>query len=387
MRIAVIEIDYHSEVLRNFIEVFANSEFRLQIFTTKKIWFQTGLTADSLNIEVFTVQKRSEIPTFFRNHETKINDNDLVIFNTLASFYRFFTNFPFAIPVLVRIHNVNSYFQPLKHLQLATNWDEVVYDFRHIFWKTIGQLDIYHRSKFVKTVTAFLFPSEQMAIHARSGGLVQANRVIEEPFPQTYSQKIVREGAVSDSIVICVAGTVERKRRDYDLLVRVFKKSAPQFKVQVNLVLLGILKGDYGKRIEKDFQNISTEKFQVTTFTEYVSNSEFDEYMRASKFLIFPIRINTRYQIYSETYGKSKISGAELDIIKYQKRAIIPDDYQISKDLEFAANSYKNEDDLSALITKWVNGDVPRLGSDFEKYHPEQICRKVGKVFKGFVRD
>ncbi|MEQ8238812.1 MAG: hypothetical protein RIA69_06350 [Cyclobacteriaceae bacterium] len=188
-------------------------------------------------------------------------------------------------------------------------------------------------------------------------------------------------------IQISVIGTVEHKRRDYLALYKAIKMSISQFERPVSLSFLGKLKGSYGNRIKEIFKDLECTNFQFSYFNKFVPKEEFESYMSQTDFLLLPMKLETRYQIYREQYGMTKISGMEIDMITYQKPVIIPDGYNLPNDLDKFATHYKSVDDLSRLIIEWVNNKtfITPVANDLTKYRIKHIQSTFSKTCEAII--
>ena len=112
-KIAIFEFDYHEEVLRNFCHIADQDSFEIMIFTRERLWNNVNIDIKDLmsSFSVFQLKKGESISSFFDKHISKINTADVVLFNTLASDFKFFSGLSIKPPVILRIHNTNAYFQ------------------------------------------------------------------------------------------------------------------------------------------------------------------------------------------------------------------------------------------------------------------------------------
>ena len=104
--------------------------------------------------------------------------------------------------------------------------------------------------------------------------------------------------------------------------------------------------------------------------------------MRNTDLLVSPIILDTRYKIYREKYGFTKISGVEADVIRYGVPAIIPSKYPLEENLRHLIDGYDSLESLSDLLLKYINGDLlNQRRNDFrqvtELYRPEKVREKL----------
>ncbi|MEQ8474373.1 MAG: hypothetical protein RIC35_24465 [Marinoscillum sp.] len=350
IKLLIIEFDYHSEVLRDLCLLCAESEFVLTIFTSEKTWNSVGLSEDIPHLEVFIKKKGLSLKDFFKQYQTVTDSNDIVLFNTCASNFKFFSRYRFNIPCVLRIHNYNSYFERTENLQFDLNsWQ---YDLEHLFYRSLWRRDWYYRRKFLKCINYFMFPNEVITEYARNRGRIEHKKILKS-LPYTFSRSF--HEIKNTEIIITVVGTVEKKRRNYDELIDALALASPSFNQPVKLVLLGKLKGNYGQKIKLKLATLSNPKLQVVTYEQFVPQATYDDIMTRSSFQIVPINLETRYQICSEKYGLTKISGAESEMIKYQLQSVFPNGYLVPEELVQLTTNYSSTADLAERIIELVN--------------------------------
>lgn len=378
--LSIIEIDYHSEVLRDFCKILNELDYRVIVYTTEKVFLQTGLSKAELAPK-FTfriIDKTKNIPDFFNKWHSEIEASDLLFFNTLASHFKFFSRLTFSNKVVLRIHNAGTYLG-LADLDLGSSFSEWQYSIEHLIWRSLFRFDWYFRKTFLKRVDYFVFPSDSMIQFSLTEGR-QRDKIIKSPFLLTYAAFGAETVADSQSFRITIPGSVEPKRRDYDSVLNAFELIQSRFEQKVELVLLGPLKTRFGKDLVNRFSKL--ENVKLIFFSDFVEQETFKEVMIDSNILLLPIKVNTRYQIYQEKYGLTKISGGEGEMIKYCKRAIIPIEYNISNDLKPFSMQYANVEELAELILRSSKVNGKHDQEIFEKFNLQQVSRSMDSGLK-----
>ena len=347
MRITLIEIDYHAEVLRDFCVILHECQIEIELFTTKNLWNQTGLAGYNLSgLRLHLIENRTKVRAEIKRGLEIIQSTDAIVFNTLGSYYRLFESIDFIPPVILRVHNANTYFNPNPTIKLGRSRSEVWYSVKHIFWNTIGHLDWYYRRRFLQKVNYFIFPSEPILGFAMKYRPDLKSRMIQFPIPMTFTKKDITRRLDDKKLSIVIAGIVDRKRRDYETVYQALKMLRD---TRIRLVLLGKLHGSYAYNLVDRLRNLG-EFLEVKSFRDFVPQAVYEAEICQAHFLLLPLRIKTTYHIYEEIYGQSKISGGESEMIKYSIPGIIPKDYNISAELKANALSYSNAEDLSLIL-------------------------------------
>ena len=157
MKIAVIEVECHAEVLRSTILLFSKiSNYQLTIFTTLDILTEAGFSeesSDSLNV---ILKKSNETDsTFFQRNIELINKHNYLLINTLQRKFYIYNNLKINIPIALRVHNSHFFwsgtFQNKKYS--LTKYKLLI--------KEIYKFEFLQRKKFLQKVDYFFFPSEK----------------------------------------------------------------------------------------------------------------------------------------------------------------------------------------------------------------------------------
>lgn len=355
IKIAVIEFDYHADVLRSFCRTLENSNFEISIFTTPKIWKEVGFTRENApkNLTVYLKSRKRNPKIFFEEKADLLHSVDIIYFNTIASHYQYFSQANFGKPTIMRVHNVNGYFNTWKSLKLRLSY--WFYDLQHIIGKSIWVQDWYYRKKLISRIDYYMFPNSVVTKYASGLPHIDKNKILTPDLPYAYLKEHKAITKSTDVVTATVIGLVEQKRRDYNILIKALKLVIPKLKTPFHLVLLGKLKGSYGQKVKSELEKLHSPFFHTKTFEEFVPYQTFEEEMSQSDFLIVPIKTKTRYQIYREYYGLTKVSGNENDMINYQKPSLFPSDYNVPDELLNMVDQFSDEKILADILTSWVN--------------------------------
>jgi len=381
MKIAIIELDYHSEVLYSLCKIFEDSEHQLSIFTKKEIFNEF----ENLNIvekfNWYIKDSRLWNKSFLDEHISLMNKHDVIIFNTAASSFYFYSKLNFIPPIILRIHNVNAYFNRLKSVQPHFSLYYVYKDLSHIVRRELFCRDFYYLKKFMKKVDYFTFPDEKIQEYALKKGFVKKHQIAPSIPLAVYDPEFYKK-EITDRIFITIPGTIDQRRRDYHIVLEAIKRILPLINRPIQFTLLGRPIGFYGKKIISKFERLTSNKFIFKYFKNRIKQEEFNQVMKETDFIIAPIVLNTRYTIYREVYGLTKISGSISDIIRYAKPGIFPMEYPINNTLQPIIDQYDSVEKLSELLISYINGDrlvvknniIPNI---LQEYSSEALRNKV----------
>jgi len=362
IKVSVLEFDYHPEVLRNTCKILNNDEFIVHIFTTHKIWNETNININDfeaqINVDTVETNKQS-IKSFLQNSLKTINNTDTVLINTVASNYKTYWKTEFKPPVVLRIHNANAFFNQFYNsirpkLSLFYIWKDV----SHLVRKSILSLDWYHRKKLINKTDYFAFPNNEIKEYAVNMLNLDPQKALSLPFSFATDTEPAAKSNQTGTTTISIIGKVDKRNRDYMTVYEAFKhiqKSSTEIKENIKLVLLGKATSAYGKSIAKKFRQLQNNKFEFIYFDSFVPQETFERIIDQTDFFIVPTNIKTRFAIYEEYYGYTKISGSINDIIRHKKPALVYADYPLSAALKKITEGYKNDLDLAEKIKDWIN--------------------------------
>lgn len=392
IKIALIEFDYHAEVLRNTLRILQQPNTTVQVFTTEKIWNQVNWKENKY-FDLYLQKEAESLSQFLNAHISNINSCDIALFNTVASNFKTWSQLNIQAVKLIRIHNANAYFNSLTKAYKPKFTPFYIWkDSSHFVRKTVGELDWFYRKKFITGIDHFIFPSESIRKYALENYGLQEHNSWTLPFGYWENEKnyTINE---SRHFKICIIGRVDQRNRDYDTIVNTIKEFLPALVVnqmRLELVLLGSATSNYGKRISKELDTLSSEHFKPVYFQGFVPQEDFDRHINECDFFVIPTKIKTRYTIYEERYGYTKISGSINDVIKYHKPALIHKDYPIDDDLQPLFLSYSDSQDLARKILEWIKSRsyqnilFPQV---LENHQLKAVQRKYRSVFEHILQN
>jgi len=380
-KIAIIELDYHVECVNTLCKVFLDSPHSIIFYTKLDIYSELIKDKRFLQYEWRILRHKESVKDFILNFQDEINTCDVVFFDTLASNFKFFSEISFLPKTIVRIHNTNTYLNPLKNLWIKLSFFYLFKDFSHFFRETILNLDWYYRAKCIQKFDYLCFPDQTITDYVLQNKLTDASKVCQ-PIPLTVNDPIFfKSKPIDKEFYFTVPGSIDKRRKDYTVLYNAFKNAIPLFKTRVVLTLAGKPKGRYGDNIIKKFKELESDFFHLQTFENRVSQSQFNLVMKQTDCIIAPILKYAKYTLYKEVYGQTKISGSMSDIIQYGKPGIFPDTYPISIVYKDVIKQYTSVDDLTNLVLNQVS---LRIGLSEEDFKPNSIENTLKSIEQAF---
>ena len=345
--LVIIELDYHAEILTTMCPLLANY-FNVYLITTEKIWQKARSCEGSLS-GVAVKSKKQKIRQFIDSQHQMLDAADLVYFNTLQKFTRFFSSFHFNCKTVWRIHNLNSMFLPKQSLAIGqVSLGKILYHLiARVFiggrWRT--------QQKMLARTDYFMAPSTGiMQAFFDAHPTVKNSRWLPFVVPFSPIATDVSRSPKQDSYVIAVTGTVDPIRKDYDFLYRVIlqlRKNSPK---PIELHFLGGPQGKPAVAVLERFKKLNNDNTKIFTPNGYVSDEHVASIMATATCMIAPIQLKTTFKVYREVYGFSKVSGFENDIRRYAVPCFYPKTYRIDDSLKALSFGYKDENNLVSQL-------------------------------------
>ncbi len=378
-KIAIIELDHHFEVLLNSCKIFNELKYTTTIITKEKFFNELNRVDKFEKINWIIWKESEKLTNFLRNNIKKINENDLLIFNTFSRYFKEFSDLQLLPKTIVRVHNANAYFAPKQNIKLASDYFYLLKDLNYFLINVIYRREWKYRSQFIKKVNNFTFPTEIIKDYILSRGFLSLDKIVE-PIPWSYISQDYDKKKETKSVYITLTGSIDIRRRDYTLLYQVLAATRNQYNKKVILTFLGKPKNNYEKLTIKKFKKLETDKLKFVTFLNWVPQNEFDEIMKKTDFLLIPLEKEVKFTIYRELNGYTKISGNVNDIILYRKPAIISSAYPLDNVLKTVTRAYKNKEEFSRILLQWVNEKQYQKYSQFFDSISSEFSFKTTKI-------
>jgi glycosyltransferase involved in cell wall biosynthesis len=369
MKIAVIELECHAEVLRSTILLFSKlPDYQLTIFTTPEIVAEAGFTTESsyyLNV-ILKYSDETDKSFLERNVDRINNNNNYLLINTLQRKFYIYNALNITIPIAIRVHNSHFY------------WSEIFQNKKYrlakykLLLKEIYKLEILQRKQFLKKVNYFFFPSESTLNYANQKYPFLKSKAYLFPlnFQNTNSNPIkVKENQKT----IVIPGKVDPLRKDLDFILS-FVKLLHQKPIDfvVNLVFLGVTEGEKATHFMDKIMRCSSNHFKIVYFKNIVPLEEYSNYIQSCDVVWCPIYIHTVFQLSKEIYGKTKVSGGVNDAINFGKWCFVPTGYLVDTSLHKQVLTYETTRDLYDLLKDNLlnSSEIPLIAID-SPYHME----------------
>jgi hypothetical protein len=359
-RVYVIELEDHAEVLASVLRQFCSAGWRTEVLTIPAIHQEICQTIDNPQVK-WTIGERKRPSGQLLQERGAMSKADFIVLLTSQRHVKAYAKFAFPSPVLACVHNMNfslaerpRWYIP-KTLRAARKM--------LFYFVTRGVIfeELWYRRWMYKKKGVFIsFLSDSLRLQldtiAPKGGFalgpqIRAARPQKKFYTRNSSPKRVKTWALP--------GSVDPKRRDYDTIYSALCHvlvEAPE--VEIQLVLLGAATSNVATKIVRRFKALEHrfKQFSLRSFDHRIGQDLFEIIMFETDLILAPVKILTRYKIVREKYGRNKVSGAELDAIKYWTPTVIPGEYKTSGPFDVVFKRYDNTEELEGVLLHEAKG-------------------------------
>ncbi len=334
--LAIIELHYHVEVLQIVLDVLDETQFKIHLYSTQPIVDQLDIKH---SVEVHIVEGR------LSQYHQNILACDVILINTIEDRFSEYRKIVLNKPTIVRMHNVNTWFGPQKMAKPNSAYERMKFTSYYLRKELFSHLSK-KRRQFIPLVNQFIFPADFMIESAISQSPQLGTAYYAKEIPLQFN--VNKPLHVAQFNKIGIPGRIDSRKKDYVQALEVFSQ-LPEGK---EIYLLGKPEGRYGKQIIADFHNQLEPKLKVITSNEYVSPQKFAQQISNCDVLFLPIIEETSYTMYREYYGRTKLSGAVNDALRWGKPFLIPSSYPIENNMKPLAIPYVDSNDAVELLRK-----------------------------------
>ena len=338
MNIAIIEKG-HFEVAYTLLSIFDTGENKITVFIDRPSYHQLSIllqekTSRYTWIIQGTESNRKFIQTLF-NHIGS-HHFDLLYFNTIADNfiqYAWHINNNDPVKMIMNLHDVNGFFR---------------YRFS---WSIRRVVRYIGKRKLIRIIPCFNVLSATLFDHLRQK-LPGEKKIFN--LPGSFFNPAGFTGLEyhkQDAVKITVPGSVDIRRRDYNLVFDLLQEAAKN-----NVPVIVTLLGGFSKKFSGAVQSWCRQWLQTAGNlriyeTGPVEQDEFDRVMNDSHFIWMPLHSvvivtdGTR-----EEYGTSISSGNTGDVIRFARPSFAPRHFKLESGLETSCCRYDNVAGLISLL-------------------------------------
>ena len=206
----------------------------------------------------------------------------------------------------------------------------------------------YFRRKIVNNLDALVMEYHPLIKTAKNNYNYKKNvfALPHRPFERQY----VNVNHQSEQIVFVVPGTINKVRRNYELVLNTFETLFQKYNDKIKLILLGRPIQNYSEEIVKKCEELILKNCNLHYYKEAVSVEEFDIQLKNCDFVISPLNLIIEKEIYSWTKG----TGVFADALKYGKVTFVPEGYNTCEELPHSVILFSDSNSLYNEIEKYI---------------------------------
>lgn len=377
--IALIELYDHGEVLQTVCELLDAETENILVLSKPQIKYDLenrGL--QSLKIQWHLIGAEERYGDFFKRKESILSQCDWVFLLTVNRPFALFASLKFLDKAVLLIHNVHAFLDPWRSIYWSREKAVEIFLRQMRFWLS-G--DFFALRQLLKKSKIWAFPSTAVLTEAETQRWIPKNQAkVVLPFalfPST--QKVSPKKGTTK---ICIPGTIKSNGRDYQLIVRVFRKILKEVKNPIQVCLLGVAKGRYGERVQALFQQLanSSANLSVIFYTTHIPQSVFNTQLLETDFMVLPLTAYSQYDGFLERLGYSTISGGVNDALRFGLPTLISASYGREESWGDLIQLYHSELELEMYMKNWILNNR-KLITDKTLAHIKLNGEKMRRIF------
>jgi len=355
--ICIIELDFHPECIFGLAQIFDNCHSLNKMI----IYFITRSEIYNIIKDVVPVKEEllwtlcpNDMPhaQCIKNNLDVIHASDLIFINTVSQSVHAYLPLK-GKPLVVRIHNINKFFNPTQHLIIPENLTDVIKLIKFIIKECLFQNYFKDLKKFKNIITAYSFPEPEMLQYALdnfpeltpNNSSILPLKVYMGSFPK-------KKENTSPDVNLSMIGRLNPYFKDVSLIIKVLLKlSTEKLYRKVNFYFVGCGNESKTMAIIKSYEN---ENLTFHFIEKRLNQKDYIAHLNQMDCLICPMKHKFHVGAFAEFYGQTKITGNLSDIALSPTPMIMPSFYFKAKEPIPGIMVYENDLDLVRWIKKLV---------------------------------
>jgi glycosyltransferase involved in cell wall biosynthesis len=338
VKVGILETQAHEQVVYYLSEILTSGDHTVTLYTNNKIREEMEeLQGGAGNINLVVKKEEQTIWSFLSEVEKDVEKKDVLIIQPLYGGIREllpFARFNPKCKIMLIVFNINTWLFDISSLRKNL--------------KRIGQKFV--RRQIVNNADGYLVEYPVLEDYIRENS--STNKNLHYFVPTIYEESNIKKS--TEEITIVVPGNISPSRRNYNLILELFKKvSEPNGLLHLNL--LGKPENSRGERIIDRCKELSEEGYNVSWAREWIPFEQFHKEIQQSDIILAPLMNKFDRFGVTEYYGKSKGSGCISDALRNGKPIVLPSHFQAEKVMGEGAVYYQNKPDLESIMREIKN--------------------------------
>jgi len=390
--ICIIELDFHPECIYGLAAIFnkcpSYANYIVHFITRHEI-YDIIKDAVPLKKELLWTLCPNNMPHAHcvKNNHDVIQASDLIFINTISQSVHAYLPLK-GKPVVLRIHNINKFFNPAQHLIIPENLTDVIKLTKFLIKECLVQNYFKDLKKIKDIVTTYSFPEPEMLRYAIDNfpTLTPNNTSILALKIYVDSNSKKRENTSTD-VNFSAIGRLNPYFKDISLIIKVLSKlSTEKLDRKVNFYFVGC--GNELKTMSK-IKSYENEYLTFHFIEKRLSQKDYISHLKQMNCIICPMKHKFHVGSFVEFYGQTKITGNLSDISLSPTPIIMPSFYFTTKEPIPGVMMYENELDLLSWIKKLVQNPQFLADKQFEieytsneRYGLKTIQSQLDRLFE-----
>jgi hypothetical protein len=374
MNIAIIEKG-HFEVLYTLLKLFDKDGTRITIFIDDSSYKQMEFFLQKEMKKYQWIRQGNQPNRSFINsifEHLKKTDYQLIYINTIADNfikYAILLKKIYEKKVILTLHEIKGFFHYPKSLNM-----------RHII-RSIGKKRLITIAPAFNVLSETLVPLLRQELKNEKTIFIIPGALFEQ------ENFIAQEYLEGETVRIVIPGSIDTRRRNYDLVFE-FLEKAKSANLNVRITLLGSFRKNYSEPIHKKCIHYPRLNNNLHFYeTDIISQKEFDREMKEAHFIWMPLNQHAAVTDgVKEEYGISISTGNTGDVIRYAKPFFAPSYLPIDIALEKGCCRYTNTTEIINKLQQLNSLEYKRLQNEALgaslHYTKEKIMERNKSLFK-----
>jgi hypothetical protein len=355
--ICIIELDFHPECIFGLAQIFDKCHYFDNLifhFITRHEIYDIIKDAIPVNEKLLWTLCPNNMSHAhcIKNKLNVIHASDLIFINTISQSLHAYLPLK-GKPVVLRIHNINKFFNPAQHLIIPENWKDLIKLTKFLIKEILVQNYFKDLKKIKDIITVYSFPEPEMLKYALDNfpELTNNNTSILPLKIHTDSLSKKRENTSTD-VNFSIIGRLNPYFKNVSLIIKVlFRLSTEKFDRKLNLYFVGCGKELKTMSLIKSYEN---EYLTFHFIEKRLSQKDYISHLKQMDCIICPMKFKFHVGAFIEFFGQTKITGNLSDIALSPTPMIMPSFYFSSKEDIPGVMMYENELELLSWIKKLV---------------------------------
>ncbi|MFC5284577.1 hypothetical protein [Pedobacter alpinus] len=351
MKVAIVEIcepNHYTAVKALGLTYASDLQNEVSIYTLAH--FKTLDTlVNNANIQLI---KKTEAQTILEFLE-QINDAgfNTIHINTVSKYYSHFAAVNWKNLVLT-VHNIDIWFNNPLNNQFALLKYRVFNtkgNIKQTFYLPIKYFtkEYFWQKQRVKMLTKIISQNQKVLVYSEAqkktlSKYLSAKQVVVFPF---CVREVTADLSVNNKFLrVCIPGSVDNHRRDYDGLFELLKKNHLLFANQICFDLLGYIPKTETTIIPQ-IKELEKLGIQIIYNQNFIDDKEYNERLQLCDVILGNLQASLNHQ---SKYGETKETGVVFNMIKAAKPGIFPNFYPVEEILKPICLLYSS--DLEQLL-------------------------------------